>query len=162
MTQDELVKELSYDKKTGLFTWRKNKKGRRNGLSVTQTIVAGYSYLSLNYKRYSCHRLAFLYEYGYMPEQVDHKNRNRSDNRIENLRASDGFHNHKNMPLDKRNKSGFTGVNWMKNRKKWRARIFVNKKEISLGMHINKEDAVEARRLANIKYGFDENHGVMI
>lgn len=50
------------------------------------------------------------------------------------------------------NTSGVTGVNWLKKNKKWRAYITVGNKQVHLGSFENKEDAIKARKEAEIKY----------
>jgi hypothetical protein len=57
------------------------------------------------------------------------------------------------------NSSGYIGVNWHKSAKKWMAQIKVNRKNIYLGLFTNKEDAVEARKEAEVEHGFHKNHG---
>lgn len=83
---------------------------------------------------------------------VDHINHNTMDNRKENLRICTVAENNKNKSIYKRNKSGVTGVSWNKARNKWYATIGVNGKLINLGRYTNKEDAIKARREAEIKY----------
>jgi hypothetical protein len=51
-----------------------------------------------------------------------------------------------------------TGVCWNKHRGKWRAYITVNQKQISLGSFTEKEDAMKARKNAELKY-FWQNRG---
>lgn len=46
----------------------------------------------------------------------------------------------------KHNTSGFTGVLWDKNRKRWRAEIIFKGKRHYLGRYENKEDAIKARK----------------
>ena len=82
----------------------------------------------------------------------DHKNRNRSDNRRENLRPSDIKSNSLNRSLYKNNTSGVTGVHWDKRKQMWIAQINVNKKRTQLGAFNNKKDAVVARLQAEQKY----------
>jgi len=105
------------------------------------------------------HRLAFYYVLGWCPEEVDHINHVRDDNRWINLRAASKQENHRNRKLDTNNKSGFNGVTWYKNYSKWLACIGIGGKQINLGYFENKDDAIAARKAANIKYGFHPNHG---
>lgn len=48
--------------------------------------------------------------------------------------------------------SGVRGVNYAKREKLWRARIRINKKEISLGYFELKEDAIKSRLEAEKRY----------
>jgi hypothetical protein len=47
----------------------------------------------------------------------------------------------------------------MKTKNKYRAYITLGSTQIHLGVFSDIESATEARRLADIKYGFHENHG---
>lgn len=75
---------------------------------------------------------------------TDHINRDRLDNRKENLRTVTGTQNQFNKGLQKNNKSGVMGVQWHVS--KWWARVYINKKPISLGCYDKLEDAIEARK----------------
>lgn len=81
---------------------------------------------------------------------VDHINRNRSDNRKNNLRICVQEVNVKNISKRKDNKSGYTGIS--KSGNKWIVRISVNKKRITVGTYKDFEKAVEARKDAELKY----------
>lgn len=84
---------------------------------------------------------------------VDHVNRIPSDNRRKNLRISTQSQNIINRSISDRNSTGFIGVDWMKNRNKYRARIVNNNgKEIHLGVFDNINDAVCARLIAEKTY----------
>ena len=50
------------------------------------------------------------------------------------------------------NTSGYKGVGFHKQRNKWRARIMVDNKDISLGLYDTIEEAIKARKEAEIKY----------
>ena len=77
---------------------------------------------------------------------IDHHNRNKLDNRKENLWECSPSENAQNQSKASNNTSGITGVNWHKHRKKWVARIYnLNKKRISLGYYDFFEEAVKAR-----------------
>ncbi len=64
---------------------------------------------------------------------IDHRNRNRLDNRKENLRSGSVTQNRANASLPSNNKSGYRGVIWDKKEKKWRAYISINRKRKHLG-----------------------------
>ena len=82
---------------------------------------------------------------------IDHVDRNRSNNRKYNLRQATVSQNSMNKTLRKKN-SGITGVMPDKRRNKWRAFITLNKKYICLGRYADKDDAIKARLLAEVKY----------
>lgn len=63
------------------------------------------------------------------------------------------------MSLFRTNISGVAGVHFRKCRNKWRARIMVDGIDIHLGHFSDKFEAICARKSANNKYGFHENHG---
>lgn len=64
------------------------------------------------------------------------------------------------MKLYKCNKSGYHGVIWDLNNNNWRARIGVEGKTLNLGSFTDKQDAIAARKAAEVKYNFHSNHGV--
>ena len=100
-----------------------------------------------------------MYIYGEMPEQIDHINHNRSDNKISNLRSVTDAENKKNMSLPSNNKSGAIGVSWYEGRKTWVAQLRVNGVTI-LNKHFkSKKDAIEARMLEQLEQEFHDNHG---
>ena len=82
---------------------------------------------------------------------IDHINRNRLDNRKENLRKCTQQENLRNVSLSTRNKSGFLGV-YLNQNKKWVAQIKINKKMKYLGSFDNIEDAVITRLKAEKEY----------
>ena len=91
--------------------------------------------------------------------QIDHINHTRNDNRIENLRLVSNSSNSKNRRILKRNTSGFNGVYFSNTFKRWIAEAMFNGVNYNLGKYKNKEEAIKARRRANVKLGFHENHG---
>jgi len=81
---------------------------------------------------------------------TDHINRNKLDNRKCNLRTASRSLNTRNSSLRNDNTSGYKGVDFYKRVKKWRVRISINKKNISLGYFNFLEDAILARRNGEI------------
>lgn len=83
---------------------------------------------------------------------VDHIDRNRLNNLSSNLRLVTYSQNGMNKGKQSNNTSGIVGVSWDKSRNKWEAHIKINKKKLHLGRFKNKEDAINARKEAEIKY----------
>jgi hypothetical protein len=161
ITQAELKNYVYYDPDTGAFT-RKEKPARgkaKAGDVMGSRHMAGYMAASVRNKAYLLHRLAWLYVHGYMPEQIDHINHDRTDNRISNLREVVPQENLRNQKLSAANTSGVTGVAWDKAKRKWMAQVKVDYRNVHLGRYDDWFDAVCARKSANNRFGFHENHG---
>ncbi|EDD9119389.1 HNH endonuclease [Salmonella enterica subsp. enterica serovar Infantis] len=92
-------------------------------------------------------------------EQIDHINHIRTDNRIVNLRKASNTENSRNASIGVNNTSGALGVWFEKRRKAWVAEIKVDRKKIHIGRFEKFSDAVAARKAAEVKHGFHENHG---
>jgi len=119
-----------------------------------------YFKISVKNRQYMAHRICWLLHHGKWPSAlIDHEDGDGRNNRISNLNEVDGQKN--NMNMKKRSSlSGHTGVRWHKQGKKWNARIHFNGKEIGLGLFGNIDDAIAARKEAEVKYGFHPNHGM--
>ena len=147
--------ELFYqDKETGTLHWKVSPAIRvKPGDVAGHVDSVGYRIVEVNNRAYACHRVVWLMHYGSWPKQfVDHINRDKADNRIENLRDVSNTINCRNHALRKVNKSGHTGVHWHKALSKWTAQINVGKTKKHLGVYEDLEDAVKARKDAEEKY----------
>lgn len=82
---------------------------------------------------------------------VDHKNRDRLDNRKANLEVKTQAENVRNRPIDRRNKSGCLGVTWHAAANKWAARLFIKGKAMWLGVFDEVKDACAARIAAEVE-----------
>ncbi len=160
VTQNRLKEILHYNSTTGVFVWLKQKAHRNNAGDIAGSVgKAGYRHIGIDGVSYRAHRLAWLYVYGFIPSQLDHKNGIRDNNFISNLKEKAQAENMKNLALIKRGtKSMVKGVNPHPQSGKWRASIHLNGKRISLGLHHTKEDAISVRRNAEVKYGFVSNN----
>ena len=167
LTKEYLIEHFSY--KDGILYHKPKKEitgydrrfNRLNAGKEAGTLHhTGYKILRVFGKHIGVHRLVFMYHHGYMPDVIDHLNQDRSDNRIENLVASDVVSNGRNRRLNKNNTSGAAGVIAPKGyRKKWRAQIKIKGKQICLGWFEDKFEAICARKSAEKKNSFSERHG---
>lgn len=122
--------------------------------------ATGYTQIRADGRLYLAHRVAFLMTNGRFPEhEVDHINGDRSDNRWTNLREVTRTENSRNHALDARNKSGVHGVCWRETHSKWEAVISAGSKRMRLGMHDDFFEAVCARKSAEVRHQFHDNHG---
>jgi len=85
----------------------------------------------------------------------DHINGDKLDNRRANLRVCSTSDNNRNQRLSKDNTSGFKGVCWNKQSKKWQANITVNWKQKSLGLFATPSQAHDAYQKAAIEFHGD-------
>jgi len=83
---------------------------------------------------------------------TDHINRNKLDNRKENLRTCSLSQNLRNRGKQSNNTSGYKGVCWHKRANKWVVFIEVNKKQLYLGLHENIIDAARTYNAAAKKH----------
>jgi len=108
----------------------------------------GYRQVKVKGLLVNTHRLIFLWHHGYIPENdIDHIDRNRSNNRIENLREVTRACNVKNSGMLTSNKSGIKGVSWNCRDEKWMSCIMINGVNKGLGFFSDITEAV-AHRLA--------------
>ena len=95
---------------------------------------------------------------GYFPEQdIDHIDRNKSNNSWNNLRITSERCNSINCDMRKSNTTGVTGVSFDKSRNKYLATIRSDEgKSVNLGRYHSIVDAARARRHAEFLYGYAE------
>ena len=163
LTQEYLQSRLDYYPDTGIFIWKYSDEMPKKWNTKWAGKVAGtkakyrngyYINICINNKRYGAHRIAFLYVYGWLPEQVDHIDNNgpKTDNRICNLRAATHGQNLQNRGAQKNNTSGYKGVRIHRKTGRYHAQITVEGKVISLKYHDTPEEAAEAYAEASQRY----------
>ena len=111
-TYEELLIEwVRYEPETGLLFWRKHKKGTRFSRPIGTKDSNGYIKTQIFGVRDYAHRVGFFLHYKRWPAgEIDHDNRNRADNTIENLVDSSISANQLNRPAPKNNTSGVKGA----------------------------------------------------
>ena len=145
---------LSYDPDTGLFTWLvdgKNNAKYKSGDIAGRVNHDGYVTISFMGQTFMAARLAWLYVYGEFPiNHIDHIDRNKENNRIDNLRDVSGWENNQNR--GGASSSGIVGVSVEVLDKRWSASIIVNGVYRYLGCHKSLLSAARARYRAEKKY----------
>lgn len=166
----ELLRQLlRYDPDTGFLFWRErpvsmfedrggrytaewccntfnNKHAGKRGFTSKNT--GGYHAGGIFGKVYSAHRVVWALHYGSWPPdvglEIDHINRDRQDNRIENLRlVTKALNNHNKV--SNRGNSPYIGVNFYKPTGRWVARVVKDKKIYHLGTFDDPEEAAKVR-----------------
>jgi hypothetical protein len=102
MNQDLIKEFIHYEPTTGQLTWLKDRGGKaKKGSVVGNLNASGHRVLRLKDKSYYAHRVAWVYVYGSIPENllIDHINGKRDDNRIENLRLATHKQNNENQGI---------------------------------------------------------------
>ena len=155
LTHERLVAALTYDKDSGEFRWLEAK-GKNKIDCLAGTIHSlGYRIIGLDKHLYRSCRLAWFYVNKTWPIGViDHINRNKLDDRFDNLRDVSHRINCINRGLQSNNTSGITGVRFEKQSGKWFAYIKEHKQMKAIGRYVTKEQAMAARRAAELQLGY--------
>ena len=156
MTDQELLdycnEHLSYNRDSGIIINKDTSRNVRAGVEAGSLFANGYRNIYLNGRVYGSHRIAFLMYYKYLPENIDHINGIRDDNRNLNLRGCNSLENSWNYKPTSRNKSGYKGVCWYKALNKWRAQINHKGKRYHLGFFKSKDNAARSYNTASRMY----------
>lgn len=148
LTQDLLRELLHYTPDTGVFVWKAKPINTRINVGDEAGGIdarMGYIRIRVNGARYLAHRLAWLYTHGEFPaDQIDHINGNRQDNRLANLRRATRTENNRNRALRRDNSSGFAGVSFDNQSKKWRAQCSLQGRRMRIGEYSTPEEASAA------------------
>jgi hypothetical protein len=147
---------FTYDSATGHLFNRVHRNARSKiGRAAGHISDSGYVVTRINGKIHRAHRIVWEMHNGPIldGQEIDHINRIRTDNRIENLRLA--TRHEQNLNLSQRKSfSGHTGVVFNKKDNRWQAQIGFKGRQIYLGQFVNKTDAIDARKSAEINYGF--------
>lgn len=136
VTHRRVVELLAYNPKTGVFTWKQDRKGRAKQGSIAGAVHAkGYIHIMVDKERIAAHRLAWFYMTGKWPVYlIDHKSGDCTDNSFSNLREATAMQN-------QHNRTKARGYIYNKKTGKWVASIRINYKAIYLGSFDLESDA---------------------
>jgi len=149
ITYEELHNKFFYDYINGLLI------DKKTHMPVGSLTRQGYLRTQINNKTYAIHRIIYCMNHGYFPEnEIDHVNRIKADNRIENLREVSHSCNLRNSKTPNSNKTGIKGVHWVKCDQIWRSTIGINSKTIFVGNFNFFVNAVKARIYAEKIFNF--------
>jgi len=158
-TQKRLKELFTYDPETGHLIRLKKVSANTNIGDVVGSKTNGYLNVAVDSKRYLVHRIIFIYVTGKAPNEIDHINGIKDDNRWVNLRSVTKQENLQNQKRAKNNKSGYTGVHWSRLNKKWRAVIWAEGTQKHIGLYHDIREAIKARKAKEFEYNFHTNHG---
>lgn len=152
-SKEELDELFVY--KDGKLFWRHGLDNQVNaGDEAGGVNSCGYVSVSIKDRKYPVHRLIWVMHGNKPVEFIDHINRDRSDNRIENLRAATNAENTRNAGIRKDNTSGIKGVSWRRQNKKWSGKVAFQGKQYHAGYFETKEECAEAvKELRNRLHG---------
>lgn len=105
--RDRAIEFLRYNPTTGVLVWRRspsNSAPKDRAGYVNK--ASGYRQIKLANRMWQEHRLIFLCYYGWLPKMIDHKNGDKQDNRISNLRPATSTLNNRNKRVEKNKSSG--------------------------------------------------------
>ena len=143
MNQADVLKLFTYSK--GKLYYKVSNSPRVKVGQVAGTVKPdGYVRVKINKKLYYLHRLIWLYHYGVWPTEIDHIDRNPSNNAVENLREVSRSVNMRNTKLKRATTSKYKGVCWNKRLSKWVAKASVNMKSVHLGVFTDEVEASKA------------------
>jgi hypothetical protein len=172
-SQAELKKLFRYELTTGRLFWKRRPRWRFqsddrykawNGQYADReaftTLCNGHR--RGIYAGQSCyaHRIIWKLKTGEEPPEIDHINGNPADNRWKNLRAANRAINNRNHPRRRDNSSGVTGV--CARGERWIAQIMDRGQVRHIGIYDTKEEAIAARRGAEIVLNYHTNHGRVV
>lgn len=112
--------------------WRNTGRGRRLDRKITTTDTKGYLQVSIDSTGYRVHRIIWAIEKGVWPEgEIDHRDRNKKHNRIDNLRDCSHLNNCCNSKAKRPGK--LKGAYFHKPSGTYQSMIFVEGKYLPLG-----------------------------
>lgn len=160
---DVLRQLLRYEPGTGKLFWLPRKDDpafttRWAGREAFTTVERGYLQGRIFSEIHYAHRIIWRMQTGELPDDIDHVNGNRADNRWANLRHASRAENMRNRRLSSNNASGIHNVH-LTPHGTWQAYIGNAGRSVCLGSFSTKAEAAAARQGAERALGYHRNHG---
>ena len=161
ITREEIISMFTYNEETGDLQFKAGYKAPNGRVLISDSVGtltrSGYKRTTLNCKSFMVHHLIWIMHYGDITTGgkyvIDHKNSIRNDNRLSNLRLITSRQNSINRSLSSKNTTGYHGVTYNRFSNKWIAVIHTEAyKQKQLGSYSTLEEAVSARKAAELKY----------
>lgn len=141
LTQEKLFELFDVNIYDGKLYWCQSRGRVARGQEAGTVTQLGYCQIRIDGKFYRRSRLIWLAATGEWPKQeIDHINRDKLDDSIDNLRDVSRAENARNVDLQSNNTSGFAGIRFRANR--WE----VSEDKQYIGRFRTLQDAVAARR----------------
>lgn len=169
-TAEQLRYRLNYSPETGELFWREKDVRSPHDISwntrwagkpaMNHMRPDGYLEGHIDRIKYQSHRVIFCIYHGRWPSgPIDHRNGDRSDNRILNIFDVSVEENNCNRRKLRNNNTGVTGVYWHSEKGMYAAQIERSGKRQHLGYFTAIELAKAAREAAEKQMNFGPNHG---
>ena len=166
LTAERARELLDYDPETGVLRWKeskphsKRKAGDIAGGVLHKDCGKSYGQIRIDRHMYKTHRVIWLIVYGVWAEEIDHEDGNGLNNKLANLKCVSRIENQRNKRLSYKNKYGCPGIYEVAGRKKkFRVQINDGSRQLLIGAYYTIEEAIAARKQAEIDYGYHPNHG---
>ena len=145
ITQERVHDLFWYDCGTGNLIWKITKSAKAYRGSVAGSVNShGHVNVQVDKVMYAAHQLIYLWHHGHIPNEIDHEDRDKSNNRIQNLRPATSSQNKGNISLLRNNTTGYRGVSVNSRSGKFHAQIKINGKQTYIGRFELPEDAARA------------------
>lgn len=177
-SQELLLQLLKYDQDTGRLYWRarpvhmfesKTQSAKHNASiwngryadkeAFTAHSSEGYKRGTIDGVHFVAHRIIWKMQTGVNPDDIDHIDGVRDNNKWANLRNVTRSENLRNLSLSRRNTSGSIGVCPDSRGKVWRAYAWDGNKHVALGEYAKKDEAIAARQRWESNNFYHPNHG---
>jgi hypothetical protein len=143
ITQERLKELFEYDPEEGRFYNRFSRGRAREACEAGSPAGHGYRKITIDYEKYYEHHLVWFYVYGEWPSEIDHKDGNRSNNKIANLRIATRTENCFNAKRET-GMSGLKGAYKEARGPKWYSKIQIGGCVTRLGTFNTPEEAHRA------------------